>query len=207
MHRRQGTLTPMGSMSSKPREELADPRDVEAEWPERIREGAMAPFAAMFEAYHTRLCAYAEGYVRCPETSKEIVSDVFARIWEQRRQWVVTGRVSSYLYAAVRNRCMDHLRHARVRTTVHARAAASERSPGMGQPPPSPEEVLRARELGDIVRCVLNDLPPRAREAFLLQRRKNLSYAQIAAEMGISTGTVEKHMSRAIAALRARLAG
>ncbi len=49
-------------------------------------------------------------------------------------------------------------------------------------------------------------LPERSREAFLLQRQHGLSYGEIAATMGISVSTVEKHMIRALAALREALA-
>lgn len=189
-------------MKTKIREEREMIPEAEREWAERIRAGDTAPFAAMFEAYYTRLCVYAEGYLRCPEAAREVVSETFTRLWEKRRGWVVTDSVRSYLYAAVRNRCMDDLRHGRVRATVHGRAISAARSPGLGEPPASPEDELRARELAETVNRVLDALPARAREAFLLQRRENLSYARIAEVMGISVGTVEKHMSRALAALR-----
>lgn len=50
--------------------------------------------------------------------------------------------------------------------------------------------------------AALDALPPRARTVVILRRFENLTYPQIARRMGISVSAVEKHMVRAMAALR-----
>jgi RNA polymerase sigma-70 factor (ECF subfamily) len=172
----------------------------------RILAGEEAPFAELFTTYHERLCFYAESYVRSPETAKEIVSDVFLWIWQHRGEWRVHGSLASYLYGAVRHRAMNQLKHERRASRAHAQVLRAEHSPGMGAPPASPEEELHAQELAALVEQTIRKLPERSREAFLLQRQHGLSYGEIAATMGISVSTVEKHMIRALAALRAGLA-
>lgn len=171
----------------------------------RIRAGEEVPFAEVFTTYHERLCFYAEGYVRSPEIAQEIVSDVFLWIWKHREEWRVTGSLASYLYGAVRHRAMDHLKHQRRAHRVHAAASLLERSPGMAEPPASPEEGLQALELAQVVEHTIQGLPERSREAFLLQRQHGLNYSEIAQVMGISPSTVEKHMIRARKALREAL--
>jgi RNA polymerase sigma-70 factor (ECF subfamily) len=171
----------------------------------RIRAGEEVPFAEVFTTYHERLCFYAEGYVRSPEIAQEIVSDVFLWIWKHREEWRVTGSLASYLYGAVRHRAMDHLKHVRRATRVHAAASLLERSPGMGERPASPEEELQAQELTLLVEHAIQGLPERPREAFRLQRQHGLNYSEIAQVMGISPSTVEKHMIRALKALRETL--
>jgi RNA polymerase sigma-70 factor (ECF subfamily) len=172
----------------------------------QIRAGEEGPFTEVFTSYHERLCFYAESYVRSPETAKEIVSDVFLWIWQHRGEWRVHGSLASYLYGAVRHRALSHLKHARIVERAHAQVLRGEYSPGMGEPPASPEEELQAQELAALVERTIQGLPERSREAFLLQRQHGLSYGEIAATMGISVSTVEKHMIRALAALREGLA-
>jgi RNA polymerase sigma-70 factor (ECF subfamily) len=49
-------------------------------------------------------------------------------------------------------------------------------------------------------------LPPRTREVFLLSRERNLRYAEIAEQLGVSVKAVEANMTRALKQLRERLA-
>lgn len=51
----------------------------------------------------------------------------------------------------------------------------------------------------------LRILPPRQREVLVLRYYANLSDAQIATTMGISTGAVKSHIARAVSSLQAEL--
>jgi RNA polymerase sigma-70 factor (ECF subfamily) len=53
--------------------------------------------------------------------------------------------------------------------------------------------------------AALDALPPRARAVVILRRFENLTYPQIAQRLGISVSAVEKHMGRAMSALRVDL--
>ena len=44
----------------------------------------------------------------------------------------------------------------------------------------------------------LRELPPRASEAFLLNRFEEMTYAEIARRMGVSVRTVESFIARAV---------
>jgi len=63
---------------------------------------------------------------------------------------------------------------------------------------PTPEEALIFQNMNDNILNVLNRLPPRCREVFILHRFKGLSHKQIAEQLNISPKTVENHMVNAI---------
>lgn len=63
----------------------------------------------------------------------------------------------------------------------------------------SPERVLIGKEAVEQLLVALQDLPPRASEAFLLNRFEEMTYVAVAAHMGISVKAVEKHIKRALA--------
>jgi RNA polymerase sigma factor (sigma-70 family) len=70
-----------------------------------------------------------------------------------------------------------------------------------------PERVVAAREEIARVVGVLMELPERTRQVFILNRLEQLTYAQIAAGLGMALSTVEKHMIRALAYLSKNSAG
>jgi RNA polymerase sigma-70 factor (ECF subfamily) len=63
----------------------------------------------------------------------------------------------------------------------------------------SPERALIGKQAIEQLVVALRDLPPRASEAFLLNRFEEMTYAAVAAHMGISVKAVEKHIKRALA--------
>jgi RNA polymerase sigma-70 factor (ECF subfamily) len=66
---------------------------------------------------------------------------------------------------------------------------------------PSPERIVIATERLNQALAIIDRMPPRRREAFLLCRIEELTYAQAARRMGVTIHAVEKHMSAAMAQL------
>ncbi|WP_454728011.1 MULTISPECIES: sigma-70 family RNA polymerase sigma factor [Cupriavidus] len=62
---------------------------------------------------------------------------------------------------------------------------------------PSPEARLLALDALQQVDRALDGLPPKAREAFLLVHLEGLSYAEIAAQLKVSTSSVKQYLMRA----------
>lgn len=66
---------------------------------------------------------------------------------------------------------------------------------------PSPEMIAAGRqELGRLAELI-EALPPKCREAFVLRKVRGLSQREVAAAMSLSENTVEKHIGKALAAL------
>lgn len=68
---------------------------------------------------------------------------------------------------------------------------------------PSPEHLAAAREELNRVAEVIDALPAKCRTAFVLRKVHGLPQREIAQRMGVSEGTVEKHISRGIQQLMA----
>ena len=74
-----------------------------------------------------------------------------------------------------------------------ARAAANAQSL-------DPETQADAAGRLEKVSAALAQLPPECRDAFLMNRLEKLTHSQIAANLGISTKTVQRHIERALRA-------
>jgi RNA polymerase sigma-70 factor (ECF subfamily) len=70
---------------------------------------------------------------------------------------------------------------------------------------PDAEQIIAGRQRLKRMLAALDALPPRARAVVILRRFENLTYPQIAQRLGISVSAVEKHMVRAMSALRVDL--
>jgi RNA polymerase sigma-70 factor (ECF subfamily) len=171
----------------------------------RIRSGDAAAFEAMFHTYYDTLCAFAIGYVGSREVAEELVHDVLLRIWQLQDRWEVREELRSYLYRSVRNRAINALKRERVARRWEDATIASAPATGIGQSPALADEVARLNELAVAIRHELGQLPERQRQAYLLRWQHELSYAEIAATMGISTKTVESTLARVTKRLRQAL--
>ncbi len=57
----------------------------------------------------------------------------------------------------------------------------------------------------DAAAVILEELPARTKEVFLLNRMDGLTYTQLATRFEVSVGTIEKQVSRALGHIRARM--
>jgi RNA polymerase sigma-70 factor (ECF subfamily) len=68
----------------------------------------------------------------------------------------------------------------------------------------SPERILMQREVLKAMAEMVQELPPRTRDAFVLHRFEEMTYETIARRMGVSVSAVEKHIIKALRLLTAR---
>jgi RNA polymerase sigma-70 factor (ECF subfamily) len=176
------------------------------EWVARIRTGDEHAFEAMFRAYRDDLVGFVTSMLRSPDLAREVVQDLFLRIWQHRDLWEPNGPLNTYLFRAARNRAIDHIRHDRAELTLRDRAMR-EGSVTIAQPTSEPaDRLVRAADLRDAIARAVDELPDRCREVFRLRRQHHLTNAQVAEVLGISVKTVEVQMTRALGYLRRRLA-
>jgi len=178
----------------------SSPADRDREWIARIRAGDYDAFVAFFRAYYGPAREFATRLLSSPDEAEDIVQDVFFAIWQRRESWVVTSKLASYVYGAVRNRAIAQFRHRRVRGRVEGLLSAM-----LDRKTNCADDELMAADLEAAIRRGIDQLPPRCREVYELRWYHQLSYVEIAQIVGISMKTVEAHVTTALKALRARV--
>ncbi len=156
-----------------------------------------AQFVELYLAESGRLQRRASRIVGCRTTASDIVHDVFLRLWKRKQDGM--DEASAYLSRSVRNAAIDHLRGERVRAEYIERTVPEQRF----TTPPSPHDIVAARDHLRYIDDVIRALPERTRHVFLLNRVHGRNYREIAGTLGISIGAVEKHIIRALKAIRA----
>jgi RNA polymerase sigma-70 factor (ECF subfamily) len=155
----------------------------------------------LFRRYYANLCSHAVRLVLSKPVAEDLVSDVFLTFWKARTHERITACYGAYLYRAVRNRALNHLRY-----ELHQTRPLEPDEADFAQPE-TPESLLHVHELTQRLDAEIAALPPQSRRAFLLHRYEGKRYADIAAELGISVKAVEHLVSRVLARLRTGLGG
>src|SRR5512146_2667693 len=130
-----------------------------------------------------------------PDAAVDATHDAFARAFERWHQYDPNRPLRPWLHGIAAHEAMDLLRRRRVRNLA---LPALARTAGEGR---SDDAAALASDR-QIVREALATLPPRSRAALVLRHYYGYDYAEIAAQLGTSSGTVGSLISRAHAALR-----
>lgn len=129
------------------------------------------------------------------DTARDIVHEAFAKFSALslgRRLMVV--RPDAYLYRMCVNLVRDRSRAQETRSSHVEEQAEAELSH-------SPFAALEHRDTLRRLDKAMLRLKPKTREIFLAKRLDGMTYAEIAERTGLSVKGVEKHMSKAIAAV------
>ncbi len=169
---------------------------------DRLGAGDEAAFDSLYREFHPALCAFANSIVRNRTAAEDVVQDVFVNLWTKRGELSTPTTPRAYLYSAVRNRSLNHLRSI---STGDAWAESEKAEAASTQAVDSAQTILEQRDVKDQIEHALRRLSPRALVAAKLRWYEQMSYAEIAEAMGISEKSVENQLSRALKALRAIL--
>ena len=171
----------------------------------RIRHGNHDAFEELFRTYYEPLFAFVQTQVQPREIAEDLVQSIFVRLWEHRMTLAVRGSIRAYLYGAAKLEVIDHYRRTGVRLREVGNRTREDPIPGMGQPPPSTEDLAHATELREAIRSAAERLPERCRLIVIMRWEHQLSYAEIAHALGISQKTVENQMNIALKSFRKAL--
>jgi RNA polymerase sigma-70 factor (ECF subfamily) len=160
-----------------------------------------SPFAAhqidnLFRTQSPQLLRFLKRRTKGHEDAADMVQEAFLRLIRLVSLEAFPVSPEAYLQQIAGNLLRDRARRRAARSEeMHEpldEESIVDRAPG-------PADFLDAREMLEAYETALLKLAPKTRRIFLLHRREGLTYAQIAAEAGLSVSGVEKHMMKAIA--------
>ena len=169
-----------------------------------LQKGDLNAFEELYRQYYVFLCLIAENMVRDPADAKEIVSDVFVRLWNIREKIEINTSVKGYLIRAVRNTSLNYLGQKRQNGILTDRLDDSDYQL-YAWSSDYPLGRLFEEEARKILDQGIDSLPAACREIFLLSRNEELKYSEIAEKLGISVNTVKTQLKIALSRLREAL--
>jgi RNA polymerase sigma-70 factor (ECF subfamily) len=160
--------------------------------------GEEKAYRELFLKYYSPLCEYASRYIR-EEEAEELVQDLMLYIWEACETIVIETSLKSYLFTAVKHRCLNAVKRNIYHEQVHEQLY--EKLKDQFEAP----DYYLFNELSEKIEQSVRELPGNYRETFELSRFGELSNTQIARRLNISVKTVEYRISQSLKILRIKL--
>lgn len=178
--------------------------NIEDELIKRAQAADTEAFCQLAARYERRIYSLALHYCHNPQDAEDLSQEV----WLKAYQGIGRFRGESNFYTWIRRITINCF--------LNYKRAESSRSRGSdlqipveGDNPPlvatSSETTLHNQILFERVMRALAQLTPQQKLIFLLKHHEGMTYEEIAKEIGCSTGTAKKSVSRAVAKLRQQL--
>ncbi|WP_346320613.1 RNA polymerase sigma-70 factor [Chitinophaga sp. YIM B06452] len=170
-------------------------------WQRISTESDQRAFEELFHHCYQRLVRFAVEYVQSHESAEEIVSDIFLKLWAGRETYRDVQNIEKYLFTAVRNQSLNHLRK------FSAFRVVSTDNPEQLNIvyTHDPYKASEWKELLSRLDNAVEMLPPKRRRIFRLVREEGFKPREVAEIMNISPRTVETQLFKAVKTLHAVL--
>lgn len=165
-----------------------------------LKKGDQQAFAEIYKRYSGKLAGFAGAKLFNLEDARDILHDIFVKLWEGREQLHITSNLQTYLFTIVRHRIIDKIRK---NVTREDYAAAIQSYAAFCDS--DVDKQVEYRELKQNIERSLDQLSPRIKEIYKLSREEGLSNREIAQKLNLSEQTVKNQLSAALKHLRQAL--
>lgn len=156
-------------------------------------------FEKVFRDFFKPLTNIAFSVVKDEDTAKDIVQQVFIKLWDKKDSLEIRTNIKSYLHRAVVNTAINHLEKNK---KIQLESEFSRFDSAIDKFEEADEKSL---QLEDEVKTAIDALPPKCKIVFSLSRFSSMTNKEIAEHLDISIKSVEKHIGKALKDLRIKL--
>jgi RNA polymerase sigma-70 factor (family 1) len=157
----------------------------------RLKQGDEPAFRILYDSYHPRLYNFSLKFVHDPETAKELVQNVFLKVWRNRRTLNPQLSFQAYLFKIARNENFKYLKKAAREDSLKEELIQRV----LPFQSPAEDQVIFS-EYQAMAHKAIELLPPKRRLVFEMAQQ-GLTHEEIALELGISVHTVRAQLANA----------
>ena len=178
----------------------------------RVRDDDAGAFEELVRRYEARLVRLMYTIGPRPDMAEDLAQETFMRVYRARKRYEPGAKFSTWLFTIAGNVARNAARSLGRRHEVsEIDAPRSDDSPSGPQLLAAtaleasgmmPARLAEGVERAEIVRAAVGSLSERQRMALMLSRFENMSYAEIAETMELTTKAVKSLLSRARVNLR-----
>jgi len=170
----------------------------------RARAGDAEAWGDLYREYAPAIFRFCRRALPTREDAEDATTDVFVKVHEKLHQYDATRPFSSWLYKVAANHCWDLLRRRKIRQDKETEDVDSM---PLEHPDANQLEQLIEKRTSEEVRKALSKMGTRARMALVMRYYSDMSYDEIADELGVRRAFVGVVLLRARHELRQALEG
>ena len=152
-------------------------------------------FERLFKDSYPLMYRMAFSMVENADDAKDAVNQVFTQMWKGKPK-VSDDSVRGYLLAATRNQCLHILRQRQLRREMEEQLQRDEAER---------QDEERVELMRELQRIIDDNLTEQDKRVLQLHYDEEMTYAETATVLGISTAAVNKHITRSLAKIRETL--
>ena len=164
-----------------------------------IKKGDKKSFQKLYHNYYYKILNFSYKHLQSKEESEEITQDVFMKIWKKRADLNEELSFDGLIFKIAKFAIIDRIR--KKSKLPHTQEVGPENQPSYAPI----EDELSFKELKLIYEEIIESLPEKRRQVYLMSRNEGLTHPQIAQQLNISIKTVENQMGAALKHIREKL--
>lgn len=154
-------------------------------------------FEYIFDVFYDKLLRVALYYLGKDLLAEDAISEVFYKLWTNRKKLSKIENLENYLFTITKNQCLYTIRS-------NKKVIFDEKMMDDNQRIviENPESGLISEEFIKYYNAKVQELPPKCKLVFLMVKEDGMKYKEVAEILSISIKTVENQMTRAIGHVR-----
>jgi len=168
----------------------------------QLESGDKNAINALYARYSSRLYRFAFGYLKSEEDARDIVQEVFVRLWCKREALKEETNLEAFLFTVAKNTIISVFRK-----KISEKEYLEQLRFLVVRNSSDTEKQVDYALLNEKVRELIHTLPEQRQRIYLLSKEKGYSNKTIANELQISLKTVEDHLTKARKYLKGNLKG
>ncbi|MFV0378379.1 MAG: RNA polymerase sigma-70 factor [Mangrovibacterium sp.] len=151
----------------------------------------------IYKFFYPKLYAFAKSFLKVEDNINDILQDVFVKLWMNREKINRVDTFNSYLFTIAKNTIVSYFRDKTrdLQFETRIKAVLAENQLEL-------HDELEYKELKSNIDAIIDQLPEKRKQIFILSREDGLSNNEISEKLGISVKTVEDHMTHALKFIR-----
>jgi RNA polymerase sigma-70 factor (ECF subfamily) len=154
-------------------------------------------FEFLFDAFYDKLMRIAMYYLGKELMAEDAISDVFYKLWTNRKKLQKVENLNNYLFTMAKNQCLYVLRSDK--KVIFDEKLMDDRHQIVIE---NPESNLISQEFIKYYNTKIQELPPKCKLVYLMVKDDGLKYKEVAELLNISVKTVENQMTKAMGHIR-----